>query len=87
MHEDLRCLATNVRTLRVQAQLTQAELAQRAQMSPATVAKIEQRQTAPTLQHVNALAHALGVTLCYLLVPHDAGEPAGCPRENNHTKG
>ena len=59
-----------LRQLREAAELTQEELARKADMSTSAVAKIEQRDVDPSWSTVGKLARALGVTLNDL-----AGDP------------
>jgi transcriptional regulator with XRE-family HTH domain len=60
--------AERLRVLRVRMALTQAELAQRAGINPATVARLEQSQAAPRPTTIRKLARALGVELSALTV-------------------
>jgi transcriptional regulator with XRE-family HTH domain len=60
--------AERLRGLRARVALTQAELAQRAGIDPATVARLEQSQTAPRPTTIRKLARALGVELSALTV-------------------
>lgn len=57
-------IATNLRTLRKVRGLSQPELAAKVGISPRTVARLEAGQVAdPSINHVRALASALGVTV------------------------
>jgi transcriptional regulator with XRE-family HTH domain len=62
-------LAANLRRLRKQAHLTQAELAARAELPRATLASLEQPGANPSMATVVAVARALAVSLDELLAP------------------
>ena len=51
----------NLRRLRVLNALTQAELAQKAGLTPAAVARIERNEAEPRMTNLRKLAEALGV--------------------------
>ena len=70
-------LAENLRRLRKQANLTQAEVAEAAGLPRATVATLEQPGANPGVQTVVAVAKALGVSLDELMAP---------PPEHRHYK-
>ncbi len=56
-----------IKICRLRAGLSQAGLAQRAGISPNTVARLERGEHRPTLATIEALAHALSVTVSDLL--------------------
>lgn len=57
-------IAANLRTLRKVRGLSQPELAAKVGISPRTIARLEAGQVAdPSINHVRALARALGVTV------------------------
>lgn len=58
---------TKIKRYRLSAGLSQAELAQKARISPNTVARLERGEHQPTLATIEALAHALSVTISDLL--------------------
>jgi quercetin dioxygenase-like cupin family protein len=62
-------LADNLRRLRKQAKLTQAELAAQARLPRQTLAHMEQPKSNPSVQSVLAVARALSVSLDELLTP------------------
>lgn len=69
-------LAGNVFRLRAAAGLTQAELAQAAQMKQPRIAEIERGDGNPTLLTMTRLANALGVAVDRLLVdPRTVSDP------------
>ena len=70
-------LADNLKRLRKQANLTQAQVAEAAGLPRATVANLEQPGANPGVQTVVAVAKALGVSLDDLLAP---------PPEHRHFK-
>jgi transcriptional regulator with XRE-family HTH domain len=51
----------NLKKLRVLNALTQAELAQKAGLTPAAVARIERNEAEPRMTNLRKLAEALGV--------------------------
>ena len=56
-----------VREIRRQAGLTQPELGERAHMAAAEISKIENGRRTPTLETLDRLAQALGVTVISLV--------------------
>jgi transcriptional regulator with XRE-family HTH domain len=57
-------IAGNLRTLRKVRGMSQPDLAQKVGISPRTIARLEAGQVAdPSINHVRALAQALGVTV------------------------
>jgi transcriptional regulator with XRE-family HTH domain len=66
--------AENLRQLRLEQFLTQAELARRAGLHPLTVARLEAGITAPSTRSVRALAEALGVEPRELATPREVAE-------------
>ncbi len=54
-------MVTRLRELREARFLTQLQLAETAQVSPATIVRIEQGQVAPNFQTIKKLAAALGI--------------------------
>lgn len=67
--EAMHGLADNLRRLRKQAKLTQAQLAQRARLPRQTLAHMEQPTSNPSVQSVLAVARALAVSVDELLTP------------------
>ena len=66
--------ADNLRRLRLESFLSQAELARRAGLHPLTVTRLEARAAAPTTRSVRALADALGVEPRSLATPNEVAE-------------
>lgn len=64
--------AGNLIHLRTQAGLTQAELAEKIHYSDKSVSKWERAEALPDLHVANELAQVFGVTVDFLLKPHDA---------------
>ena len=60
-------LATNLRRIRHAKELTQEALAERAELSPRYIGKIESASTSPTVTVLGRLAEALEVDPCELL--------------------
>jgi len=67
-------LGSNIRALRRQQGLTQEQLAERANLHPTYVAKIELGERLPSLESLNSLAQALGVPLSTIVKPLDETE-------------
>ena len=65
-------LGTRIAALRREAGLSQAELAQRLQVSPSALGMYEQERREPSMQTLVRLSRELGVTTDYLLT----GTPA-----------
>ena len=63
--------AENLRRLRLDRFLSQAELAQRASMHAITITRLEGGDRAPTTRTVRALADALGVEPRDLALPYE----------------
>lgn len=61
--EERRAVGRRLFVLRHQRNLSQERLAERAEMSPKTISKIENAHVAPTLDQLARLARALGVPL------------------------
>ena len=61
--------AENLRRVRLERFLSQSELARRAGVRPATITRLENRTTVPSMRTVRAVAEALGVE------PHDLADP------------
>jgi transcriptional regulator with XRE-family HTH domain len=66
-----RYLGNTIRELRQQHGLTIAEVADRADISRGMLSKIENAQTATSLETLSRLAHALGVSLATLFRHYD----------------
>jgi transcriptional regulator with XRE-family HTH domain len=66
-HRARRQLASNVRTIRTHAGLTQERLAERAGIDPSTIQKVEAGTLNPSLLTAAALARGLGCTTAQLL--------------------
>ena len=69
-------LGARIAALRRHAGLSQAELAQKLQISPSAIGMYEQGRREPSTQTLVALARLFGVSTDYLLT----GEPAGQER-------
>jgi transcriptional regulator with XRE-family HTH domain len=66
--------AENLRRLRLERFLSQAELARRAGLHALTVTRLEAGATAPTTRSVRALADTLGVDPGALATPDEVAE-------------
>jgi transcriptional regulator with XRE-family HTH domain len=66
--------AENLRRLRLEQFLSQAELARRSGLHTLTVTRLESSATAPTTRTVRALAAALGVEPRQLAAPIEVAE-------------
>lgn len=67
-------IAKRLRSVREQFGLTQAEVAERAGVSPGLIGQIEQGKVQPSLRTIERVAEVLGVTPCYFLVPQPSLE-------------
>jgi transcriptional regulator with XRE-family HTH domain len=67
-------LADNLRRLRIERFLSQAELARRAGLHALTITRLEAGATAPATRTVRALADALGVGPRALATPDEVAE-------------
>ena len=65
--EVVRTFSAKLRETRISRGLTQAELAEKAQVTPAYVSRLESAGAAPGVDLVDRLAKALGATLVELL--------------------
>ena len=79
--------AGRLRELREQAGLTQPQLADRAELSKAGIADLEQGRRQPTWETVVALAKALGVSCDAFLQEPTTAPPAGPGRPRKPTPG
>ena len=80
--EDLKAVfAGNLIRLRTQAGMTQAELADKIHYSDKSVSKWERAESLPDLQVTQELASVFGVTVDFLIHPHDEwkAEPVRVP--------
>lgn len=80
--QDLKAVfAANLIYLRTQAGYTQAELAEMIHYSDKSISKWERAEALPDLQVSKALADVFGVSLDFLITPHDAweGKPVRVP--------
>lgn len=80
--EDIKAVfAANLIHLRTQAGMTQAELAEKIHYSDKSVSKWERAESLPDLQVARGLARIFGVTVDFLITPHDAwdGKPVRLP--------
>lgn len=80
--EDMKAVfAANLIRLRTQAGFTQAELAEKIHYSDKSVSKWERAESLPDLQVAQELAQVFGVTVDFLITPHDAweGKPVRLP--------
>jgi transcriptional regulator with XRE-family HTH domain len=66
--------AENLRRLRLEQFLSQAELARRAGVHALTITRLEAGSTAPSTRTVRALADALAVEPGQLATPHEVAE-------------
>lgn len=66
--------ADNLRRIRLEQFLSQAELARRARLHALTVTRLEAGTTAPSTRTVRALADALGVEPRALATPNEVAE-------------
>jgi transcriptional regulator with XRE-family HTH domain len=66
--------AENLRRLRLEQFLSQAELARRARLHALTITRLEAGSTAPSTRTVRALADALGVEPRDLATPAEVAE-------------
>ena len=64
----------NIRRLRLERFLSQADLARRADMHPVTLTRLESGSSAPSARSVRALAEALGVEPSELATPDEVAE-------------
>jgi transcriptional regulator with XRE-family HTH domain len=64
----------NLRRIRLEQFLSQAELARRSGVHPLTVTRLESGKTAPSTRTVRALAEALGVMPSDLATPEEVAE-------------
>src|SRR5439155_24562653 len=71
---DGMAFAVNLRQLRLERYLSQAELARRAGLHALTITRLEAGTTAPSTRTVRALADALGVDPRDLATPHEVAE-------------
>ena len=79
---DLKAVfAGNLIALRTKAGMTQAELAEKIHYSDKSISKWERAESLPDLQVTKELADVFGVTVDYLITPHDAweGRPVRIP--------
>jgi transcriptional regulator with XRE-family HTH domain len=74
-------LGTTLRSLREQADLSQEELAARAQVSRASVQNWERDRSTPRRAEFRRLATALGITADHLRALTEQPEPAAAPDE------
>ncbi len=81
MDELKAVFAANLIHLRAEAGLTQAELAEKIHYSDKSVSKWERAESLPDLQIAQELAKIFGVTVDFLITPHDAweGKPVRVP--------
>ena len=64
----------NLRRLRLESFLTQAELARQSGVHALTITRLESGRTAPSTRTVRALASALGITPRELASPEEVAE-------------
>lgn len=76
MEEVRHRLGSRLRALRQDRQLTQEELAERAEIHPTFLAKIEAGQRLPSLEVIRRLAGALGVPVASIVSTIDECEGA-----------
>lgn len=74
--DDLKVItASNIMNLRAAAKMTQAELAEKLNYSDKSVSKWERAETVPDAYILKAMSEIFGVTVDYLLTPHNAWQP------------
>ena len=78
--------AENLRRLRLEAFLSQAELARRAGLHALTLTRLEAGMTLPASRTVRALAEALGVQPSDLASPEEVAELRRVRREGASSK-
>lgn len=78
--DDYAALGERIRALRLKARLTQAKLAENADISCVYVNKLERGLAVPSLQVLNRLARCLGVEVAALLTDGN-GDAAAQPAE------
>lgn len=66
-----RDIGQKIRSLREQLGVTQAEVAERAEVSPGLIGQIEQGKIQPSLRTIERIAGALGTTPCFLIADSD----------------
>ncbi len=76
-------MVTRLRELREAQFLTQLQLAEAAQVAPATIVRIEQGQVTPNFQTIKKLATALGIAPGELVT--DAAALSAARRRPRHT--
>lgn len=69
MRSEASCIRENLRRLRLDRELTQAQLGAKAGVSRATVGRLERARGAPKTPTLDALATALGASLGDLVIP------------------
>jgi transcriptional regulator with XRE-family HTH domain len=70
-----------LREVRLERSLTQAELAERAQVSVNYIGRLEKGSTTPGVDLVDRLAAALGTTVADLLPAAESGDPVAALKE------
>ncbi len=75
MEELKAVVAANITHLRTAEKMTQAELAERLSYSDKSVSKWERGEAIPDAYILKAMAEIFGVTVDYLLSPHDGKAP------------
>ena len=74
-------IAKNLISLRLAAQLTQAEVASRLSYSDKAVSKWERAESIPDVAVLKAVADMYGVTVDYLLAEHETDEVTPAPEQ------
>lgn len=74
--DDLKLItASNIINLRTAAKMTQAELAEKLNYSDKSVSKWERAEAVPDAYILKAMSEIFGVTVDWLLTPHDEWKP------------
>ena len=76
-------IAENIKRLRQESQLTQAQLAERLGVSYQAISRWENETTYPDIELLPSIAALFGVTVDYLLT----GQPAGNAQRRRHPAG
>lgn len=81
--DDLKIItASNIINLRTAAKMTQAELAEKLSYSDKSVSKWERAEAVPDAYILKAMSEIFGVTVDYLLTPHDSWVPPAKKQED-----
>ena len=82
--DDLKLItASNIINLRTAAKMTQAELAEKLSYSDKSVSKWERAEAVPDAYILKAMSEIFGVTVDWLLTPHDEWKPPAAKKPEN----